>query len=301
MKRRKTLETDNLDLLLDTICDTFGTVLFIAMLVVVLLNQSSPQAALIAPDAAARQAMASAQSELAATQQDLDALRRAAAEQAELSRLFRDPQLKSLLSQNTSQQTTLTAVAAARAENLQDAAAAQTEANRVAAALQALDDALKDTRQQLAIADQQLAAERQLRTRTAALPKLRSTSKRQIAFLLSGGRLHGYLQIDGGRSVRAAAETREVTDGKATYLEPVPGGGTPVDPAGDKSGQLGQKLAGWNPQQHFISITVWPDSFVHFPALRQLLVERGFEYELMPLADGDRLRVSDAPVSSLVQ
>ena len=301
MSRRKAAAADSLDLLLDTICNTFGGVLFIAMLVIILANVSGNSAGTVPPTATAQQQLAKAHEDLIASQQELDTLRRAALEQSQLARLFSDPRLKTLVAQSSTQQSTMTAAAAARASHLQDAAEAQAEANRVAQALQALDTALANTRNQLAIVQQQLAAERQLRTRTAALPKLRKTSKRQIAFLLKGGRLHGYLHIDGGRTVRATAETREVTEGNATYLEPVPGGGTPVDPAGDKSGQLAQRFADWNPQQHFISISVWPDSFGHFPLLRQLLVERGFEYQLMPLPEGERVKLSDAPVSSVVQ
>jgi hypothetical protein len=41
MGRRRSLGQDSLELLLDTICNTFGGVLFIAMMVVLLLQQTS--------------------------------------------------------------------------------------------------------------------------------------------------------------------------------------------------------------------------------------------------------------------
>ena len=41
MSRKSSASSDSLDLLLDTICNTFGGVLFIAMLVIILLNISA--------------------------------------------------------------------------------------------------------------------------------------------------------------------------------------------------------------------------------------------------------------------
>ena len=40
MSRRRSRKQDSLELLLDTICNTFGGVLFIAILVVMLLQQT---------------------------------------------------------------------------------------------------------------------------------------------------------------------------------------------------------------------------------------------------------------------
>ena len=49
MSRKAAPVGDSLDLLLDTICNTFGGILFIAMLVVILTSQISRDAAPSAP------------------------------------------------------------------------------------------------------------------------------------------------------------------------------------------------------------------------------------------------------------
>jgi hypothetical protein len=301
MSRRKSATSDSLDLLLDTICNTFGGVLFIAMLVIILANLSGKSAASVPPTEAAKRQLTQAKDELAAAQQELDTLRRALQEQTQLAKLFSDPQLKALLAKSSSEQTALAAAAAARSENLQDAADAQAEANRVAEAMKALEAALASAQKQLAVVEQQLAAERQLRTRTVNLPKQRVTTKEQVAFLLKGGRLYAHRRVVGGRVELDAGDTQIVTQGNSTYLEPIAGGGTPVDPAGANSGAVVQKFAGWSPQQHFLTVAVWPDSFAHFAAVRQVLVEKGFEYQLMPLPDGEKVTITDAPVSKVVQ
>ena len=49
MSRRRTRKQDSLELLLDTICNTFGGVLFIAILVVMLLQQTGGAPAIPSP------------------------------------------------------------------------------------------------------------------------------------------------------------------------------------------------------------------------------------------------------------
>jgi hypothetical protein len=299
---RKRASADSLDLLLDTICNTFGGVLFIAMLVIILLNRTSNQTAVASPADAASDRLGTARDELAASQAELDQLRRASQEQERLKRLFKNPALRELVSKSASQQTTLTAAAASRAANLQSAAQTQAQTNQIADSLAALDTALADARQRLARIDQQLQAERQLRTRTVKLPKQRPTSRSQVSYLLVGGRLYGYTHPGrGGLPELNTRDTREVEASGTSVLEPVAGGGIPVDPTGDQSGAVAQKIAGWNPRQYFVTIAVWPDSFEHFAVVRQILVERGFEYQLLPMARGDKIVVSTGPIKKIVQ
>src|SRR5687768_3661347 len=122
MSRKSSASSDSLDLLLDTICNTFGGVLFIAMLVIILLNMSGEKAASVpaTPDAQAQ--LAAAQAEMVRAQTELDQLRRAAAEQAKLASQFSDPKIKSLVSSMTTSQQHATAAAATTAANLQAAA-----------------------------------------------------------------------------------------------------------------------------------------------------------------------------------
>jgi hypothetical protein len=299
--RRRQATSDSLDLLLDTICNTFGGVLFIAMLVIILVNLTGEEASRVPPDAGAREQLTGAQRELAIAQTELSRLRQASQEHAELARLLTNPELKSLVTKAGSQQTTLAAASAARAENLQDAAQSQEQANQLAASLQALEQALAAARQQLQRVEAQLQVERQLRTRTVNLPKQKTTSKRQVAFLLRGGKLHGYMRMGtGGLPERDQADTQVVASGGGTFLEPVATGGTPVA-TGDPSGAIAHKLADWDASQFFVAVIVWPDSFEQFVTVRQILVERGLEYQLIPLPERERVQLSEDPVSNLVQ
>ena len=302
MSRKKAGNFDSLDLLLDTICNLFGGVLFIAMLVIILLNMTSEQVAVEAPDAASMEKLSSAQIELADSQAELESLRRAASEQEDLAKKFADPRVRDLITQSTKKHSSIASVTATHETNLLEAGKKQDDVNRIATALQAMETALEKIKKQLAAVDQQLKQEQQLRTRTVKLPRQKVTSKQQIAYLLKAGRLFAYIRKDAsGAIIRETADTQESTSAGMTYLEPVPGGGTPVNPAGDTSGTVSARLAGWDPNQHFIAICVWPDSFEHFPVVRQILVEGGFEYQLQPFPADGRVSLGASANSNLVQ
>jgi len=302
MSRRKTGTSDSLDLLLDTICNTFGGVLFIAMLVIILLNMSGHKAASVPAEAEARAQLAAAKDSLAQAQVELERLRRASTEQAKIVAQFSDPKVKELLTSMTSSQSRAATTSASRAANLQTAAEKQEEINRIASDLAALEAALAHAQKQLSAVESQLKQERELRTRTVNLPKQKQTTKDQIAFLLQGGRLHAYMRIGtSGNPEQDARDTKLVTVGKETFLDAVAGGGVSVNLAGDTTGAVAQKFSGWNPAQHFIAVAVWPDSFEHFPVVRQILVEKGFEYQLLPMPEGARVPITEAPVDRLVQ
>lgn len=302
MSRKKAAAFDSLDLLLDTICNLFGGVLFIAMLVIIMLNMTGEQAAVETPDASAVEQLSSAQLELADSQAELDSLRRAIREQEELAKKFSDPRVRDLVTESTKKHSSLASVTATHETNLLEAGKKQDDVNRIATALQAMQNALDKIKKQLAAVDQQLQQERQLRTRTVKLPRQKVTSKQQVAYLLKGGRLFAYTRRDSaGAIIRETGDTQETATGGITYLEPVPGGGTPVNPAGDTSGTVSARLAGWDPAQHFVAICVWPDSFEHFSVVRQILVEDGFEYQLQPFPADGKVSLGPSATSNLVQ
>ena len=85
MSRRRSAPASSLDLLLDTICITFGGVLFIALLVVLLLQMSGNSGANSAVDAEKQQRFLESQSRLEELRARLKTLRTAAAQQESLA------------------------------------------------------------------------------------------------------------------------------------------------------------------------------------------------------------------------
>ena len=85
MSRKREGPDGSLELLLDTICNTFGGVLFISILVVILLNMSSKQAETTPPTDAARAELIEAQARLSKTNDELEQLLTAIQTQEQIS------------------------------------------------------------------------------------------------------------------------------------------------------------------------------------------------------------------------
>ncbi len=76
MARRRSLmsDTSSLELLLDTICNTFGGIVFVSLLVVILVNMSSRETADTPPEPVTQAEMLKKQTELESLRQDLKEL-----------------------------------------------------------------------------------------------------------------------------------------------------------------------------------------------------------------------------------
>ncbi len=74
MTQRNSSDDGSLDLLLDTICNTFGGVLFISLLVVILLNMSSNEAASTPPEEATQAELSNWESRLAQANREVERL-----------------------------------------------------------------------------------------------------------------------------------------------------------------------------------------------------------------------------------
>ena len=95
MSRRRTRKQDSLELLLDTICNTFGGVLFIAILVVMLLQQTGGAPAIRAP--ASPVELQSLASHLGSVVSDLERLRQNRDSQQKVAQNFAPEAIRELL------------------------------------------------------------------------------------------------------------------------------------------------------------------------------------------------------------
>ena len=180
----------SLDLLLDTICNTFGGVVFIAILVIILLQLTgSPQ--LEAPPTAPEQeeliALESRRDDVTAR---LRSLREAAAQQAKLAEHIANPDDLVLAGQLDALRSRRDQLNEQRMKSLGEIGQAQIKTNAVAAELDSLDRALKDTPAKVASLEAELKQELAQRTEDTRLPVQRDTDKREIPLLLRAGRLH---------------------------------------------------------------------------------------------------------------
>ena len=303
MSRKAAATGDSLDLLLDTICNTFGGILFIAMLVVILTNQASRDAAPTNPTVESSRTLRKLRGELTESESRLTKLRLAVRQKEDLERRFADPESLALLESLRSVDDNSDALIHERAENLAEVAESQADLEDTARKLEQLAEQMAQARERLRKEKENLEREASVRARTSAAPQQRATQKLPLPFFLKGGRLCSYAsQDDDGNPIHNEAETKitEEAPGKK-YIEPIPGTGLTVAIDGTASDEIAQRLSGFDKQRFHMTVFVYKDSFGQFESLKNQMIRSGFEYQLVPIPDDAKVYIGDQTEPVFVQ
>jgi len=292
MKRETdSVNESSLELLLDTICNTFGGVLFIALLVVILLNLSSKTVDWTPPQESEQADLIELQNALEESRQRMAVLQSAIDRQKQIEKNFVEPETRQLVQQWKRKVEEREQNEDAKNSTLANISEAQVKVNEVAKELQNNKDAIARAKEELSAVERQLAQEISTRSRTAKLPKLRQATKFEVPFILSKGRLVSCGRVQNGQVVLNAAEVVQSSSGGNQYLEAKPGAGVAVDPQRPDDQSIAQRFQSFNKGQHYIAVAVSPDSFPHFAAVKDVLVSNGFEYRLIPLTKGEKVSI----------
>ena len=287
MGRRRRGSASSLDLLLDTICNTFGGVVFMAILVVVLLRMTSETSGDAPPDAERQAALSALESRREESAARLATLRQAADQQAKLLAQMTKPENQPALAKLDEVKRRRDELNRDRLDRLGDIGQAQIEINRLAAERESLDRALAELPGKVATLAAELAKEVAARSQAARLPMQRDTEKDEVPLLVRGGRLHSvYLVGDDGSVAFNSAECVE-HQGTVREVTTRPGSGVKVDDSDAARHEIDVRLANLEADSFYLAIFVWPDSFTEFRRLKEIVVDRRFEYRLVPMrADG---------------
>ena len=302
MNRKAASSGDSLDLLLDTICNTFGGILFIAMLVAILTNQVSRDIAPTIPSADSSRELRRMRGELTESESRLTKLRQAVRQKEDLERRFADPESLALLESLRAVDDTSDELLKDRSQKLANVAESQAELEETARELERVAQQMAEAQERLRLEKQKLETEANLRSRTSQVPRQRATQKAQIPFFLKGGRLCAYvMRDDDGQYVQNEEETRITEDeSEKRFVEPVDNAGLAVPKTGSNA-EIAKRLSTFDKNRHFLSIYVFSDSFAHFEGLKQEVINAGFEYNLVPFPDNAKVSIGDQIAPILVQ
>jgi hypothetical protein len=311
MARKSDLNDSSLELLLDTICNTFGGVLFLAMLVSLLLTQTRKRSELEAQTADPVPAVSAAdlvRLDVRAdeTERELAQLEAVVADVREIGGQMADPAYREKLDAMQTAVRKEADMAARRVRLLQDIADAQAATARAAGGSAAAERQKAAAESQMAAAEQRLEAATRERERlvqtairlrddtariatvstTGRAPRERETDKNEFGVMLKYGRMylmHKYK--NGSREVNT--QDFVVTPGLLTNTaEPKPNAGLDLNGRGMELTELRQYLASHPSRTWYPCVVVHPDSFEAFLTLKSGLVALGYEYRLMPTSKG---------------
>jgi hypothetical protein len=294
--KRKLEGESSLELLLDTICNTFGGVIFMAILVVILVQMTSKSVAVDSPPPD-QQALTALEGRRGKMQAQLNTLRRAVQQHSRLMDDLTDAESRKLLEDLKRKQAGRDQMLDDRSQAWGEVSQAQIKTNEISEQLKRLSDASEAARQALASAEQTLQQEVAKRSQTARYSMLRPATKGDYALAVRFGRLYQLQKIgpDGNFSINTVdCELKKIGGRDSIVLKA--SGGRPL--ASNATPAIGGVLAEADKNLHHLAVFVWPDSFQYFAALRAAFVAAGFEYRLDPMRDEDPLTVGaqTAPV-----
>ncbi len=306
-RKRLSSGSDSLELLLDTICNTFGGVLFLAMLVSLMLTQTRSRTDSQAGSGDPRPALTEAQlarleAEVEQLTSDIDLLESQTAGMRPAQDSVGQPDIERLVLEMEAAERRQAELESRRAKVLRQLAVAQAASVRARAAklehereAVAVEKVVEQARNRLskAVAERNrlVASATELRLReiahrtvraTGQSPRERETSKSEFGVLLRYGRAY-LMKVRRGDDVVVNAEEFSVSEeGDTNRARARPQRGLDLTVSNQREEEIEQLLKSFPPAEWYPCFVVHPDSFDAFVVIKAEAVRLGYEYRVLP-------------------
>jgi hypothetical protein len=287
--RRVSQPDDSLELLLDTICNTFGGIVFMALLVSVLIGQRSNEVSTQSVDDSQQAEMQRLMAELTNQNQNFIQLQSTSDLLDKISKSVDDPKMKSLIVQKERLENAVERLQSQVSANLVEVSKDQSDVNKRANHLSELKKMLDAARAELNKLKSDLEQSEKANSRVFGFPIVHSTSKMQISVAIKNNR-YCFLDKITATGTTEDPEQVSISENKigGRILTPRFENGLILNqnnlkPLNDRIGQI-------SPSEYIVSLFVWDDSIKAFQELTDILVARRIRYEIVVMTDGDLIR-----------
>jgi hypothetical protein len=274
-----------LNLLLDTICNVFGGIIFLALLVVITSGQMKPRQTTNDQDQVVMPTRQQLELQLKGLRTERDALRRrldVLSASADIGPSVGDQELANAIRRGAVLFQELQSRCEAATRELESARRRAEQAREAGKSAQARREAAARARES---AERRLAEMDAARAIEVRMPRERATGKREFALAIGHGRLYeSCVYSSFGGFLRWNTDEVE-TDGE-NLIGLMPQRGTPVRDGPALELRLAGIMRKTNPHRDYICLAVWPDSYAEFVIVRDRLVKAGYEYRLMLITEG---------------
>jgi hypothetical protein len=283
MRKCDEQDISSLDMLLDTMCNTFGGIVFIALLISIISSSLRYQDADDARESNETVIEVDRKIEanrLVREEQELHAAMRHL--EATLARTGQErgssgADLAALVASNESLRLEI--------ETLDQTNAVLTTAMVDREEVTKRDMTTEsDLRAQIAKLNDDLQEKRQAARRTVRLPRLHAIAgKRPVFVAIKDGKYYAVSTLPQQRLARQDAEydTEDVAVEQSPGMDVIEArrnAGQLIKDKCEEQGKMAQALAGMDPEKQFVSFAVYANSFAEFNYVKALFVNKGFEY-----------------------
>lgn len=280
-RRRSMCEADSLELLLDTICDVFGTIMLMSLIIALSLDDSTRSASRAAASRASQADLITTETERDELTARLTALRKGESQQADLGSVIASAELVRHANRLREAEAARANAIEAKSEATGAASKAQVKINDIDQIAEERAEEIKRAETELEKLEKQLADSVEERSRAATIPKMAHTSlTTQATFFLKAGRLYGPLELPGGGFDERDFEI--VEKGDTLVIMERTSSGINVDKEARSLQRVREKFNGVEPSSAYVTLWIWDDSYEYFNAIRIVLEERGIKYQLKP-------------------
>lgn len=304
-RRRSNSDESSLELLLDTITNTFGGIVFIALLVVLLLGQKSSSSEANAESERIKKEL---EVELANYEQQLKQLeqQRTSLQESTLNKELRENQAKlQEIRKRESDIVQLENEFKNKSAETKELRELTEESEKTA---EETVKQLEDLKAEVAMKTQELNAARLASSEEGALPFAKVTRKRSIPIFLRRNRLYVLHQnmdvldfkLNSKDFATCSMEDAEVQSSKGNFVTREDGGAAISDQADDLQiiNQIISKIDG---EQYYVTVAIFYDSFDSFRELKKAIVARKLEYRLLLLPKDGKITETRSAGETKVQ
>ena len=299
-RRIRRVESDSsLELLLDTICNTFGGILFLALLVTILMSQRTEKLITNPVENALQAEMERLTTELTSLQEELSQARKSAETLKQIGVMISDPEIKRLLNRKEDLEQSLNRLEKSVTVEIADVSREQTEVNKATNEIAVAENMLSAAKMELDKLKERLEKAIDENSRTAGFPIAQRTRKQQVTVCIKGGRACFLEKRVNGLLIDDATQMDESNSFLlGAKIVPLFENGISVKKS-DRLEFMKKKLDEYDEQESFFRLFIWNDSFESYQILTDLISGRKFGYEVNPMLEGEFL--TRGPANARVQ
>jgi hypothetical protein len=283
-RRADTSGSESLDLLLDTLCNTFGGVLFIGLLVVLMLqtSDSSPYQADNDNQQTTADDLQTLRKELEIVREERENLRSAVEAQRRIASTNAPDDIKPLLDQLEDLQAEVQCLIDEAEQLADETAETLVQTDELEQSLENIKEEIDEVREAIELAKAEIRPTRGNRPEGGG--EVQTSNKINVIVIVKYKRLFVWHRYDraGNRLGLNTDEflVEERTD-EGAITEPKRFAGIEIDSSEIFDRRLRERLQQFSPNRFYLAVVVHPDSFEVFQDLKASLIDANYEYQLV--------------------